>query len=107
MRQMHGSWLDWDRGSALFFWRWPREYQEEIRDGVEFRFSGPPPSTMKRGSVEPPRVPIRSLMSTLSVAKGDDTRMVFDALKSKLNEVLFVPWFALATAEALFRTVNV
>jgi hypothetical protein len=124
------SWWDWDRGSAPFFWRWPTEFQEEIRDGMKPRFTGPPPSTMKpqqpsrdpsvamkerskldkfrfRGSVEPPTVPIRSLMSTFSVAKGDDIRMVFDASKSKLNEVLFAPWFALATADSMYRTVGV
>jgi hypothetical protein len=41
------SWWDWDRGSAPFFWRWPKEYQEEIRDGLPPRFIGPPPSTMR------------------------------------------------------------
>jgi hypothetical protein len=35
-----------------------------------------------RESVAPPTEPILSLMSTFSVAKGDDIRMVFDASKS-------------------------
>jgi hypothetical protein len=124
------SWWDWDRGSAPFFWRWPEEYQEEMRDGLRPRFVGPPPSTMTpqlpprdpsvagkerakldkfrvRESVAPPTGPILSLMSTFSVAKGDDIRMVFDASKSKLNEALFAPWFSLATADAMARTVYV
>jgi hypothetical protein len=124
------SWWDWDRGSAPFFWRWPKEYQEEIRDGLRPRFIGPPPTTMRpqlpprdasvadkerskldkfrrRGSVAPPTEPILSLMSTFSVAKGDDIRMVFDASRSGLNEVLFAPWFSLATVDAMARTVDV
>jgi hypothetical protein len=124
------SWWDWDRGSAPFFWRWPEEYQEEMRDGLMPRFVGRPPSTMTpqlpprdpsvagkerakldkfrlRESVAPPTGPILSLMSTFSVAKGDDIRMVFDASKSKLNEALFAPWFSLATADAMARTVDV
>jgi hypothetical protein len=81
------SWWDWDRGSALFFWRWPREYHLELRDGLRPRFVGTPPSTMtpqlpprdpsvagkerakldnfrRRESVAPPTVRILSLMST-------------------------------------------
>jgi hypothetical protein len=35
----------------------------------------------RRESVAPPTVPILSLMSTFSVAKADDIRMVLDASK--------------------------
>jgi hypothetical protein len=61
----------------------------------------------RRESVAPATVPILSLMSTFSVAKGDDIRMVFDASKSKLNQALFAPWFSLATPASMARTVDV
>jgi hypothetical protein len=32
------SWWDWDSGSAPFYWRWPAEYKEVIRDGLEIWF---------------------------------------------------------------------
>jgi hypothetical protein len=123
------SWWDWDRGSAPFFWRWPKEFQLEIRDGMPPRFIDTPPTKQDpqrrpvnkdtarkerekidkfrlRESIAPSSTPIRALMNTFSVPKGDDLRMVFDASKSGLNRALWAPWFALPKVEAMTRTVG-
>ena len=42
------SWWDWDGGSALFFWRWPKKFQIEMRDGLPPRFVGQPPRSKER-----------------------------------------------------------
>jgi hypothetical protein len=34
---------------------------------------------------------------------GDDVRMVYDGLRSGLNEALWAPWFALPTVDAMMR----
>ena len=33
-RNALSEWFDWSDGSTLHFWRWPREWREEIRDGT-------------------------------------------------------------------------
>jgi hypothetical protein len=43
----------WDAGSHPFFWRWPEEYQKEIRDGLAPRFIGEPPRCNERQRVNP------------------------------------------------------
>jgi len=40
-------WWDWDRGSAPFFWRFPKTWQAEARDGLPPRFTGKPLSWKK------------------------------------------------------------
>jgi hypothetical protein len=103
------------RVGPFSFGRWPKECQEEIRNGLQPRFVGPSPSTLKPyerprylGAAAEKRVkldkvrrrepvptsirPNLSLMSSVSVANGSDLRMVFDASKSKLNEAPFIPW---------------
>ena len=37
------SWWNWDKGLAIFFWRWPEDYQETVRIGVAPMFEGTPP----------------------------------------------------------------
>ena len=37
------SWWNWDKGSAIFFWRWPEDYQETVWIGVAPMFEGTPP----------------------------------------------------------------
>ena len=36
------SWWNWDKGSSIFFWRWPRHYQETARIGVMLYFDKEP-----------------------------------------------------------------
>lgn len=86
------TWWDWPRGSAPFFWNWPEEFQDLVRDGLPPRFTGQPPVFRKlqrpnkdptshghersklrkvrdRGYIAATRDPILSLMSFFSVPK--------------------------------------
>ena len=125
------SWWDWDRGSALFFWRWPRDYLEHARKGTHPWFTGTPPMLRER---QPPyeeeetkakvlkkveKVVARryieivaedrvsSLMYMFHVPKGEtDIRMVYDGSRSGLNDVLWAPWFALPRVSTMCSTVD-
>jgi hypothetical protein len=124
------SWWEWDGGSFPFFWRWPREYIRDTRDGVPPRFVHEPPACMdrqrpnanpefakqerskvfkviKRGYLRPVKIEdLQSLMHYFSVPKGDkDIQMVYDGSKCKLNAATFAPWFAVPTSASLERTV--
>ncbi len=33
-RYVNGDWWTWSRGSRPFFWEWPEEFQEAMRDGI-------------------------------------------------------------------------
>ncbi|KAL7559903.1 hypothetical protein ACA910_007271 [Epithemia clementina (nom. ined.)] len=51
---------------------------------------------------------ILSLTSYFSVPKGDaNICMVYNGTKSGLNAALYAPWFALATVDAMLRSVDV
>ena len=34
-RASQASWWGWDGGSRPFFWRWPEDYQEKVRNGIK------------------------------------------------------------------------
>jgi len=120
MYAAHSDWWEWHEGSSIFFWRWPKAWEEEIRDGLAPFFLGKPPCNLK-----PQRVPrdeetftklaeklqkwrdkgymgkgaVTSLINVFAVPKGDDDiRLVFDGTASGLNEILWAPWFYLPTA---------
>lgn len=58
------------------------------------------------GYVAPGRV--NSLTSFFAVPKGEsDIRMVYDGTKSRLNDAMWAPWFALPAIEGHLRFVNV
>ena len=124
------SWWDWDAGSAIFFWRWPKDYQDTAREGLAPMFDGPPPQGMMgqppykdtkvrnqvkaklqrvldRGYIKIVDIEeIESLMYMFHVPKGEtDIRMVYDGTKSGLNESLFAPWFALPRVDTMARWV--
>ena len=123
------SWWDWDHGSSVFFWRFPPEWQLDMRDGLAPRFTGPAPRYEKaqrlnsdpevvakekdkinkvrsRGYIKAIAL-VLSLTSYFSVDKGGcDIRMVYDASKSGLNDVLFAPWFALSTVNSMLRSMT-
>ena len=47
---------------------------------------------------------VKSLMYMFHVPKGEkDIQMVYDGTKSGLNAVLYAPWFALPTVNAMNR----
>jgi hypothetical protein len=37
-RAFRVTWWEWDDGSRPFHWRWPKEYQERMRDGLKVHF---------------------------------------------------------------------
>jgi hypothetical protein len=42
-RASRALWWSWDNGSRPFHWRWPKEYQERIWDGLRVHFQHKPP----------------------------------------------------------------
>jgi hypothetical protein len=42
------SWWEWDRGLALLFWRWPKDYIETARIGIAPMFDSDPPSNQDK-----------------------------------------------------------
>jgi hypothetical protein len=36
----HATWWEWTQGSTPFFWRWPEEFQDRIRDGIKLWMTG-------------------------------------------------------------------
>jgi hypothetical protein len=123
-RAADSSWWEWDEGSAPFYWRWPVEYRETIRDGLEIWFAGAKPKWRRPQRVEKnmdtrakvikkiAKVRKRkyisighvwSLTDFFCVPKGDDDiRMVYNGTSSDgLKNVLWVPLFPLPTVDTL------
>jgi hypothetical protein len=124
------DWWKWRGGSHPFFWRWPEEFQTDIRDGLAPRFKGDPPSCQEKQRVSPDPdlqqkekekiskvinfgylmetcwMGLKSLMHFFSVGKGDtDIRVVYNGTKSGLNAVTWIPWFAIPSSATLERVV--
>jgi hypothetical protein len=122
------SWWEWDEGLAPFYWRWLKEYQATIQDGLEVWFSGEKPSWKRLQRVEKNAETkkkvvekistvrkrkyidagdVASLTDFFSVPKGDrDIHMVYNGTSSGLNDVLWVPSFPLPTVDSLLRSVH-
>lgn len=127
-RAADATWWSWDAGSRPFFWRWPSDYLEVSRIGVEVWFDGcvQPWTRKQRGakSLEGKNLVkmkldtiqkknyiesghIKSLMSFFDVPKGEDNiRMVYDGSASGLNGNLWAPWFSLPTIDCLLRSLE-
>jgi hypothetical protein len=112
-RAAKSSWWAWEAGSWPFHWRWPKFYQETIRDGLKVHFTSPPPRYRKgqqdisdkaiklqvikklskareRGYIAPGLV--GSLTAFFAVPKGkDNIRLVYDGPVSGLNLSIWVP----------------
>ena len=124
------SFWEWDKGSSLFFWRFPRHYQEAARTGIAPMFdSNPPQNNYRQELIKDANIKekvrekvkkvldkgyiklvdldlIEAFMHFFHVRKGEkDIRMVYDASKSGLNSLIWAPWFALPTAESMVRWV--
>jgi hypothetical protein len=126
-RSRHSEWWDWADGSRPFYWRWPEEYREIIRDGLPIWELDTLPSwfvpqraervtymhlavcaklivVRRRRYIIPGTV--RSLTSLFAVPKGEtDIRLVYDGTKSGLNKAVWAPWFPLPTIDAHLRSV--
>ncbi len=122
------SWWEWDVGSRPLHWRWPKEYQVQIRDGLKPWFQSKPSdiTVPQRGESDPvirqqvrdklSKVldkgyladgHVRALTSFFTVPKGDkDVRVVHNGTKSGLNGCLWAPWFRLPTVEQHLRAVE-
>ena len=118
----------WDQGSRPFYWRWPERVRKDIRDGFTVWIQGQLPNNRrpqrgekdpvtraqvkgkidvarKRKYIEPGEV--KNLTGYFPVPKGPtDIRMVYDATKSKLNQAIWTPSFALPSVESLTRQLE-
>jgi hypothetical protein len=126
-RAMGAEWWSWPLGSRLFFWRWPPSHRIAARDGYVPFIEGELPNDHRpqvgerdpeyRSKVVAKLTDVRnkgyigkgrvdSLTSFFWVPKGDqDIRMVYDATRSGLNEVLWAPSFSMPTVDSLTRGV--
>jgi hypothetical protein len=127
-RAAGSSWWDWDEGSAPFYWRWPREYQETIQERLEIWFWGEKPRWRRAQWVEKDPETLKKVIGKISkvqkrkyIAPGHvwlltdffcgpkvdrDIRMVYNGTLSGLNDVLWVPSFPLPTVDILLRSVH-
>ena len=124
------SWWNWDKGSSIFFWRWPADYQEIVRVGLAPMFDTEAPmnrdqqpayeceevrakvkkkldNVLMKGYIELTDIQlVEAMMFMFHVPKGEaDIRMVYDGTKSGLNDALFSYWFALPTVNSMVRWV--
>jgi hypothetical protein len=124
------GWWKWKGGSFPFFWRWPKEFQTDIRDGLAPRFRGDPPRCTEKQRVNPDPdkrakekikiqkvidfgylvqtawQAVKSLIHFFSVDKGGtDIWMVYNGTKSGLNEASWILWFAIPLSSTLERLV--
>ena len=110
-RACGSSFWDWDKGSSLFFWRWPTKFQKEARDGTPIHVTGnlpryrvaqkwPRDEEVKEKMIDKwmkvidreyiKHGPAISLTGSFPVPKGDsDIRMVYDASKCGLNDQIW------------------
>jgi hypothetical protein len=128
-RAANSSWWNWDAGSTLFFWRWPRWSKSSVRDGIKlFVDWDRMPSFWKRQQwpsdthcvaklrkklsnvrgkqyVQPGFV--KSLTSYFAVPKAKtDIRVVYDATACGLNDALWAPNFHLPTVDSVLRNAS-
>ena len=111
----NSSFWNWDDGSSILFWRWPKEIRKECRDGCSIYIKGPLPRYTRKQRMPPDpddaaRVAaklkavrdkryisegmVKSLTSFFAVPKGDtDIRIVYDLSACGLNEALWAPSF--------------
>ncbi|KAL7563418.1 hypothetical protein ACA910_016514 [Epithemia clementina (nom. ined.)] len=118
----------WDRGSAIFFWRWPEEFMIDVAVGVVPLWRSQPAQRIEeqsrlgdaatvakivaklqdvqvKGYIE--GAPCVAMMNYFAVPKGDDdVRMVYDGTKSGLNACLYALWFILPDASVLTCTLD-
>jgi hypothetical protein len=75
------SWWDWDVGLTPFYWRWPQEYRETSRVGLQIWFSGEKPSwrrSQRAKKVEATRAKVIKKISKLSKVYCDWIRKLTD-----------------------------
>ena len=128
-RLAESSWWQWDKGSTLFFWRWPSRHRRAIRDGTKlfvkkellphyFKRQMWPADMSHRSKMEEKLGKVRergyvmpgevqSLTGFFAVPKGDDDiRIVYDATACGLNAALWAPNFALPTIDSVLQNAD-
>jgi len=122
-RAAGSSWWEWKKGSSCFFWRWPKEIRDQVRDGFPVHVEGSLPTyrqrqvfhlkddefkqltkkiqkVIDRGYLEQGYV--HSLINYFAVPKGEgDIRIVYDGTKCGLNSVVWAPNFFLPSIDSL------
>ena len=131
-RAVNSSWWNWDQGSTIFFWRWSKQFRVSVRDGtklfIKWDKSGMPSYTKPQRLTKNPSARMKvtekinavrlrkyikdggyvtSTTGFFDVPKGEgDIRMVYDATKCGLNDVLWTPNFFLPTIDSILRNVD-
>ena len=128
-RAANSSWWNWDDGSTLYFWRWPKWSRLSVRDGIKLfvdwdkmpsfwkkqQWPSDPMSSDKlikklssvrdRRYIQPGFV--KSLTGYFAVPKAKtDIRVVYDATACGLNEALWAPNFFLPTVDSILRNAS-
>ena len=119
---VNSSYMNWEKGSALIFWRWPPSLQALARDGVPSQLLHPLPANLKRQNpikaddklklLEKLRIclsrgyltyqsenVVKSYIDIFGVAKGlSDIRMVLNGASCGINDALFASnfWFPMS-----------
>ena len=127
-RCMNSTFWEWSAGSRPHFWRWPIDYQKQIRDGIPIWIKGeitqwrrPQNEEKDLRLFEGMRMKIQnvrdkgyvkagfvfSLTSFFAVPKGEtDIRMVYHGTKRGFNGSCWAPWFMLPTVEQHLRATD-
>ena len=133
-RACENDWFEYPAGSRLLYWRWPKKYQKQARDGVPVYFLEEGPTEMKaQRAVSPeetavlkrkllkviqkrylivPEERLRSLISYFGVPKGiiddivQDWRIVYHAGANGLNDKVWCPSFWLPGVNSLIRILD-
>ena len=128
-RAANSSWWNWDAGSTLFFWRWPKWTKRSVRDGVELfiDWSNMPKYWKRqqwpeedhaikklRSKLSNVRMKkyiqpgfVKSLTSYFAVPKAEtDVRVVYDGTACGLNDALWAPNFMLPTVDSILRNAS-
>ena len=107
------SFWNWDDGSSIFFWRWPKEIMRECRNGCDIFVKGCLPRFARKQRMPPDpedfakvaakikavrdkryigEGSVKSLTSFFAVPKGEsDIHIVYDLSACGLNEALWAP----------------
>jgi hypothetical protein len=126
-QNLASSWWDWNKGSALMFWRWNGiDQQRAARFGFPIcvkgdlpRWTKPqrPPApdkidlvaakllkVLSRGYIA--KGVVLSLVNVFDVPKGLDVRLVYDGSASGLNSALWAPNFYMPNANCPLRKMS-
>ena len=127
---MRSSFLSWDGGSQLLFWRWNKTLQEVARSGFQPCILTSLPRSYKRARKPKsavfekilskvvkaidrgymticPKKDIKNLIDYFGVDKGSsDIRVVFNGTSCGLNDAVWAPNFWLPTAKSMVRILG-